>query len=162
MALTADIILGWRKPRQVLRRHLMRGKSEAFAFSLLVTFLLMAYVALWPGLSRLSVLHPEVPLIQRMFAAALAVLASIPLWYLLAALSHLIGRRLGGGGSYYGARLALFTALLTVTPAMLLQGLVGGLIGPGRQLDILGIIVGAGFFWIWLSMLAEAERGDAI
>ena len=36
---------------------------------------------------------------------------------------------------------ALFVALVVVTPAMLLQGLVAGVIGPGRQLDLIGFDV---------------------
>jgi hypothetical protein len=161
MALTQDIVRGWRHPRQVLRQHLRRGKSEPFAFSLLVTFLLLAFVSLWPSMSRLSVQHPEVPMVQRMLAAGLALLAMIPFFYLLAAISHWIARIRDGQGSHYGARMALFAALVTVSPAMLLQGLVAGMIGPGLQLDLVGILVIVGFLWIWLSMLIEAERGDA-
>lgn len=161
MAVTQDILRGWLHPRQVLRQHLARGKSEPFAFSLLVAFSILAFVALWPSMSRLSLLHPEVPMAQRLLAAFLALLALIPFWYLMAAISHWISRATGGQGSYYGARLALFAALLTVSPAMLLQGLVAGIIGPGVQLNLVGILVGVSFFWIWLSMLAEAGRGDA-
>lgn len=162
MALTQDIVRGWRYPARVLRQHLRRGKSEPFAFSLLVTFLLLAFVALWPSMSRLSVQHPEVPMVQRLVGAGLGLLALIPVLYLVAAISHWIARIRGGQGSHYGARMALFAALVTVSPAMLLQGLVAGMIGPGPQLTLVGIVVIVGFLWIWLSMLIEAERGDAL
>lgn len=160
MAVTTDILQSWRSPRVVLRRHLQRGISEPFAFSLLAAFLVLVFVSLWPFLSRQSTLQPEVPMLQRLVAAGLAVLASIPLWYGVAALSRLICKALGGQGSYYGARLSLFAALLAVTPAMLFQGLVAGMIGPGLQLDIVGWLVVLAFLWIWLSMLAEAERSS--
>lgn len=158
MAVTTDILQSWRSPRIVLRRHLQRGVSEPFAFSLLAAFLMLAFVSLWPFLSRQSALQPEVPMLQRLVAGGLAVLASIPLWYGVAAVSRLICKVFGGQGSFYGARLSLFAALLAVTPAMLFQGLVAGMIGPGLQLDIVGWLVVLAFFWIWLSMLAEAER----
>ena len=52
MSVTTDIVQSWTRPRAVIRRHLARGQSEPFAFSLLVTFLVLAFVSLWPVLSR--------------------------------------------------------------------------------------------------------------
>ena len=52
MAVTTDILATWRAPRAAVRRHLARGVSEPFAFSLLVVFLLIAFVAQW-----LSLIH---------------------------------------------------------------------------------------------------------
>ena len=100
-------------------------------------------------------------MVQRLVGAGLGLLALIPVLYLVAAISRWIARIRGGQGSHYGARMALFAALVTVSPAMLLQGLVAGLIGPGPQLTLVGILVIVGFLWIWMSMLIEAERGDA-
>lgn len=162
MPVTQDIVEAWLRPKAVMRRHLARGKSEPFAFSLLVTFLLLAFVSLWPWLSRQTVLQPSVPMVQRLVGSGLALLASIPLWYFFAALSRLVATALGGQGSFYTARLALFAALVGVTPGMLLQGLVAGMIGPGAQLNLVGVLVGFGFLWIWLSMLMLAERKDAV
>lgn len=162
MAVTNDIVQGWFNPKAVMQRHLQRGKSEPFAFSLLVAFLVLTFVSLWPFLSRLSLLQTDVPMVQRLVGAGLALLATIPFWYLLAWLSRLLAKALGGQGSFYTARLALFAALLTVTPGMLLQGLVAGIIGQGRQLTLVGVIVALAFVWIWLSMLIEAERNHAV
>jgi hypothetical protein len=162
MSITTDIVEGWVRPKQVIRRHLARGVSEPFAFSLLVAFLVMAFIALWPLLSRQSLMQPEVPMVQRLVAAGLALLASIPVWYGVAALSHWIARALGGQGDHYRARLALFAALVAVSPAMLLQGLVAGMIGQGAQLLLVQLLVAAGFSWIWISMIFVAERGDAV
>ncbi len=158
MSVTTDIVQGWTRPRAVIRRHLARGQSEPFAFSLLVTFLVLAFVSLWPVLSRQSLMQPEVPMLQRLVAAGLALLASIPLWYGVGLISHWIARALGGQGSQYSARLALFAALVAVTPGMLLRGLVAGMIGQGLQADLVGAIVGMAFLWIWISMLHESER----
>jgi hypothetical protein len=158
MAVTTDIVQSWRNPRAVMRRHLARGRSEPWLFSLLVAFLVIVFVAQWPGAARASFFQPEVPVIQRLFATGLALLATIPFWYLLAAVSRLLSGLFGGTGDYYGARLALFWALLAVSPGMLLQGMVAGFIGPSPGLSILGVLVLGVFLLFWISMLMEAER----
>jgi hypothetical protein len=158
MSVTRDIIESWRRPRVVVRRHLARGASEPWVFSFLAGFVVLSTVAQAPGLARAAFAQPEVPLVQRLVAVALAGMAMIPVWYLLAAISHLIARAFGGRAGFYGARLALFWALLAVVPAILLQGLVAGFIGPGPQLSVVSAAAGLGFLWLWLSMLHEAER----
>lgn len=157
MAVVSDIVQSWRSPRSVIARHLQRRPTEGFAFSLLVAFLLLAFVAQWPAMSRAAYLAPEAGLTQRMVAAGLALLASIPLWYGLAGLSHLVAHRFGGKGSYLGARLALFWALLSVAPLMLLQGLLRGFAGPGLLATAAGFVVLGGFLYLWLNMLIAAE-----
>lgn len=159
MALIADIVESWRAPARVLRRHLARPQSEAFVFTFLFTFLLIAFVAQTPHAARMAYLLPEVPMPQRLFAAGLGLLATIPLWYGLAALSRLIAAALGGKGTWYGARLALFWALVAVTPAMLLMGLSLGFLGQGAQTNALGALIGLVFLGLWGLMLREAERG---
>ena len=159
MALIPDIIDSWHAPAKGLRRHLARPRSEPFAFTFLVTFLLISFVAQWPSASRTAYLHPDQPMVQTLEATGLALLASIPLWYGLAALSRLIAQGLGGKGTWYGARLALFWALVTVSPAMLLQGLTAGFLGQGPQATALNIAIGLAFLTLWVFMLREAERG---
>jgi Yip1 domain len=158
MAVTTDIVASWRRPRAAIRRHLGRGVSEPFAFAILLVFLIVAFVAQWPLAAREAYLADEPSAAPRLLALALAVLATIPLWYGLAALSRLIARAVGGRGTWYSARLALFWALATVSPLMLLQGLVAGMIGPGPGLWLVTVVVGAGFLWLWLTMLHEVER----
>ncbi|MFN3846984.1 MAG: YIP1 family protein [Paracoccaceae bacterium] len=158
MSITTDIVESWRRPRVVVRRHLARGTSEAFAFSLLVTFLMLAFVAQWPGASRVAFETGNTPVSPRLLAIALALLATIPLWYAVAALSRLIARMFGGRGSWYGARIALFWSLVAVTPLMLLQGLVAGLIGPSPGLTAVGVAAGAAFVVFWALALIEVER----
>jgi hypothetical protein len=158
MSVTRDIVSSWHSPRLVIRRHLSRPVSEPFAFTLLVTFLILAFIALWPGMARLSTLDPSVPLTARLIPAGLALLATIPLWYAIGIISHLIAHAFGGQGTYYRARLALFMALLAATPLVLLQGLTQGMIGPGPQANLVGAIAGAGFLALWIIMLIEAER----
>ncbi len=158
MAVTSDIVESWRHPRRVVARHLARERSEAFVFTFLFVFLLLTFVSLWPGQAREAFAAQGQPLSPRLLAVGLALLATIPLWYGLAALSHLVAKALGGQGNYYRARLALFWALVVVSPLLLLQGMVAGLIGPGPQLILVQIVVSIGFIGIWLVMLMEAER----
>jgi hypothetical protein len=158
MSVTRDIVSSWHSPRVVIRRHLARPVSEPFAFTLLVTFLILAFIALWPGMARLSTLDPTVPVTARLIPAGLALLATIPAWYLVSIISHLIARAFGGKGTYYRARLALFMALCAATPLVLLHGLTQGMIGPGSQANLVGIVAAIAFLTIWVVMLIEAER----
>jgi hypothetical protein len=158
MAVTSDIVDSWRSPRATFRRHLARGVSEPFAFTLLLVFLVLAFIGQWPQASRDAFLAEEPTAAPRLLARGLAVLATIPLWYGLAAASRLVARLMGGQGTGYRARLALFWALATVGPLMLLQGLVAGMIGPGSALWAVNIAVGLAFLWLWILMLIEAER----
>jgi Yip1 domain len=158
MAVTTDILATWKSPRSAVRRHLARGVSEPFAFTLLLVFLILTFVSQWPQASREAFLAQDPSVAPRLLARALAVLATIPFWYGIAALSRIIARMLGGQGSWYGARIALFWALATVSPLMLLQGLVAGMIGPGPALWSVNIVVGLALLWLWLTMLIEAER----
>jgi nitrogen fixation/metabolism regulation signal transduction histidine kinase len=135
-----------------------RGRSEPFAFSLLVAFLVLAFVAQWPAASRAAFADGNTPVAPRLLAIGLALLATIPLWYGLAAVGRLVARALGGRGSWYGARIALFWSLVAVTPLMLLQGLVAGMIGPGPALTAVGVIAGLVFVIFWAQALIEVER----
>jgi Yip1 domain len=159
MTVSTDLVATWRRPRAVLRQHLARGKSEAFAFTLLFVFLILAFVGQWPAAAREAFLADEPSAAPRILARAFAVLATIPLWYGLAALSRLVAKAMGGQGTWYGARIALFWALATVGPLMLLQGLVSGMIGPGSALSAVTLVVGIAFVWLWVILLHEAEKG---
>ena len=153
MAVTTDIVESWLRPRVVVRRLLARGRSEAFVLSFLLIFLLLAFIATAP--ERLQ--DRSTPLTPRLFALALGTLATIPFWYLLAALGHLLARLLGGNGSYFGARLALFWALVVISPAMLVQRMVQVIVGGGVATG-LGVLVALGFVMFWTVMLREVER----
>jgi hypothetical protein len=157
MAVTTDIVATYRGPRAVIRSHLARGISEPFAFTLLLVFLVLAFVGQWPQAAREAYLAQEAFVAPRLLPRALAVLATIPLWYGLAALSRLVARAVGGQGSWYSARLALFWALAAISPFMLLQGLVAGMIGNGPALWLVSSGVGIGFLCLWLIMLHEVE-----
>ena len=157
MALTADIFESWRRPRVVIRRLVLRGRSEPFVFTFLFVFLLLSLVALAPYLAREAALHPDVPLFQRLFAAALGMLGLIPVFYLLAALGHLVAKLMGGHGGYFDGRLALFWALTCTTPAMLIYGLMRAFSTNALVLSVAGIAIFVMFITLYAVMLREVE-----
>ena len=59
MSVTTDLVATWRRPRAILRQHLARGRSEPFALSFLLIFLLLAFVGQWPVASREAFLAGE-------------------------------------------------------------------------------------------------------
>jgi hypothetical protein len=159
MGITAEILRSLIAPRQAIRRQLP-SITEGRALTYLLAACLLLIVAQAPLQSRLAHFQPEAPFEARMLATALGILAVVPAFcYALAALSHLAGRIFGGRGSWLGARLALFWTMLAMAPLFLLNGLVAGMIGPGPQANVVGVILITAFFAHWVLALAEAERG---
>jgi hypothetical protein len=159
MTVSTDLLATWARPRTILRQHLARGRSEPFALSFLLIFLVLAFVGQWPAAARLAHQAGEASPWPRILPAAYGLLAAIPFLYGLAALGHLAARAIGGQGTWYGARIALFWALATVGPFLLLQGLVAGMIGPGPALTTVTVLIGLAFVVLWAILLHEAERG---
>ena len=119
---------------------------------------LLIFVGQWPRLAREAYLTPELTLDLLITSALLGWLFLAPLvLYGLAALSHAVARILGGKGSWFSARLAMFWALLAASPLWLLHGLVAGFVGPGPALSSVEILMVIGFLFIWLNGLIEAE-----
>ncbi len=148
----------YRAPRAVMRRHLARGLREDYALYILLIACGIVFVSRWPELSRAAHLDPSIPLSARLWAAGLGWIFFAPMFfYALAWLSYLIARIMGGQGTAYGARLALFWSLLVVSPIWLLHGLVAGFIGDGPQLVAVGVLLFGAFGWVWISSLIEAQ-----
>jgi hypothetical protein len=167
MPVTQDIMRTWRGPRRVMRDLLDQGRREDRAIAYLMISCFLIFVAQWPRLSRQAAgfeLAPgaEVPALDRLMAYEfLAWLMIWPLFlYILAALTHLVAKILGGKGDYYGARLALFWSMLATVPVLLLHGLMAGFVGPGPQTNLIGAIWVAAFTIIWVQSLREAESGS--
>lgn len=158
MAVSRELFASWRRPRATLRRQLAGGQREDRVLVYLMAACLVIFLSTLPGLAREAYLDPAVPLEARIGGALVAWMFLAPLmFYGLAALSHLLARALGGRGSGFGARLALFWTLLAVSPLWLLQGLVAGFIGPGPALTLVSSVLAVAFLAIWLLSLAEAE-----
>ncbi len=159
MGVTADILATYRAPRRVVRRQLDQGQREERALVYLMLACGLIFIAQWPRLAREAALTPGVPFDALVGAALLGWLFVMPLvFYTLAGLSHLVARAFGGQGSWFGARLALFWALLCTAPVWLVQGLVAGVAGAGPLLALAGVAVVAAFCILWAAALREAER----
>ena len=156
MPVTRDIVATYRGPRRVVGRLLAMGVREDRALALLMGGCALVFVAQWPRLAREAHLAGEA-LNARLAGALLGWMVIAPLmFYLLAFLSQLVARMIGGRATGYGARIALFWAFLAASPLLLLHGLVAGFIGPGAGLNVVGAIWCGVFLWFWLSGLREA------
>jgi hypothetical protein len=159
MALTQDITATYRGPRRVVARLLSMGPREDRALAFVMGACAIMFVAQWPGLAREAHLTGQ-ELNMLLGGALLGTVFILPLMlYALSGSSHLVLRALGRKGGSYGARLALFWALLATSPLALLYGLVGGFIGAGAQQQLVGLIWFVVFIWFWISGLREAYWG---
>lgn len=153
------IVASWWAPGRVVAS--LRGLPDRALIAILMAAMLVFLIAQAPEHARAAHLDPTVPLEARMGGAILGVLFLMPLLaYGLAALvsglSRLTPRPVGPRES----RLALFWALLAVSPAMLLAGMTAGLVGPGAALSLTRMVAGIGFLVIWgagLSVLTRTE-----
>ena len=153
------IVESWWAPGRVVAS--MRGLPERALIVVLMAAMLIFWVAQAPGHARAAELDPSIPLQARMGGALLAVMFMMPLLAyglaaLVAALSRLTSRPVSGQGS----RLALFWALLAVSPAVLLDGLAKGLLGPGSASLVTGWLAGIGFLLIWGAGLGAVTRTE--
>ena len=130
---------------------------EDRALAILMGACLVIFIAQWPRLSREAFVTDGLELNALLAGALFGWLFVAPLFlYGLALASHLVAKALGGQGTSFGARMALFWALLAAAPLWLLTGLTAGFIGPGTALNALGIIAFTAFVFFWLAGLAEA------
>ncbi|MES0824355.1 YIP1 family protein [Ruegeria sp. SCP11] len=160
MPLTSDIVATYRGPGRVVRRLLDLGEREDRALIFVMGFCVVAFIAQLPSLARRA--HLEgLELNMLMGGALLGTVIILPLFfYALAFVSYGAARLVGGRGTSYGARLALFWALLASTPLLLLNGLVAGFIGPGPALTLVGAVWLGVFIWFWLAGLKQAQRSS--
>lgn len=161
MAITRDITATYKGPGRVIARLLSYGQCEDRAIAYLMAGCVVVFIAQMPRLAREAHIAGD-DLNMLLGASLMAWIFIAPLaLYIIAALSHIIAKLFRGKGTFYGARLALFWALLAASPLMLLWGLVAGFIGPGLELQITGFLWFAIFGWFWLGGLLAAERRAA-
>lgn len=145
----------------MMARLLSMGRREDRALAFLLVGCILLFTAQAPWQARQALHDPGVPLSARLYWSGLFFMFVLPvLAYAIAAASHIAARLIGGQGSWYGARLALFWAMLAISPLSLLAGLMQGL-APGPGADTLGVVVTAAFLWLWLGGLGRAETGGA-
>jgi len=157
MGIAGDIVRSWRFPRRVMRKHLADGPREDRALVFLMSACLLIFLSQWPALMRATSAEGFEarivgPLFGWLFVAPLFL-------YLLAALSHIVAKAVGGHGSWFAARLALFWSLLAAAPLWLLSALASDQIGATILTNVAaGLALGA-FVVIWMFSLIEAESG---
>lgn len=158
MSVLRDIRHTYRGPRTVMRRLLSAGKREDRALAIVMGGCALMFIFDWPRLAREA--HLEGGDLQMMIGGSLmAWIFFMPLaLYVIGWLSHLVARLFKGQGDGYGARLALFWALLAAAPLALLNGLTQGFVGPGIEATAVGFLWFVCFLWFWISGLIEAER----
>jgi len=162
MAVAADIIESYRRPANVMRRHLAAGPREDRALVFLMLACLLSFFAQWPRLMLKASIDDTIPFEAHLTGALFGWLFVAPLFfYGLAALSRMVARLAGGQGTWSRSRLALFWTLLVVSPLSLVRGLVTGLAGPGALDLTVGVIELGIFAVLWFANLREAERAPA-
>lgn len=151
------ILESWWAPRRVVGS--LAAMPEAGKLAVLMVAMLVFLVAQGPAHARMAQLDPAIPLQARITGALLAVMFLMPLLaYMLAGLTAVLSRLTPWRVGAEESRLALFWALLAVSPAMLLSGLVAGLVGPGSALTLVQTVSGIGFLAIWGAGLQVLSR----
>ena len=144
-----------------MRRLLDMGAREDRVLAFLMGFCVIAFIAQLPRLAREAHIQGQ-DLSMMMAGALMGSVFILPLiLYALAAITHLVRKTLGRGGSGYSSRLALFWSLLASTPILLLYGLVGGFIGPSAALQLIGLVWVGVFLWFWIASLRVSGEGAA-
>lgn len=141
-----------------MRRILARGVREDRALMILMVACLLGFVAQMPRLARIAY-EEGVELNALLGGALLGWIFIAPLaLYLVAGLVWLVTRLFRSRLSGYGARIALFWALLAATPLMLLRGLTAGFIGEGIEMDLVTTLWLIVLVWFWVSGLRAAGQ----
>lgn len=161
MALTSDIVATYKGPGRVVARFLAQGRNEVRALLFLLIAGMIMFIAGMPYQARVAQLDPDIPLQARMYWSGFFFILILPILIYLFALIILglarIARRQVTG---YEIRFTLIWALLASSPVMLLLGLIAGFIGPGLQLQVVGILWLAVFGWFWAAGLLSADKVD--
>ncbi len=162
MALSTQILRSYRAPRSVLRALLAQDRHEGRALFYLMLACALIFLAQWPRLQRLAQGDGAVPFEGLMAGALFGWLFVAPiLFYGLGALMALVLRLVRPSLSAFGVRLALFWALLAVSPLVLVQSALVSLAGPGVLALVSGLAVLAAFVAILLAGLRAALEAGA-
>lgn len=149
------LLLTWRAPSRVMRAQ--ARLSDPALLAVLLAAMALFLIAQLPMHNRAALLDPSVPVEARIGGAMFALLGIAPLlaYGLAALLAGLSRGRLSG----HASRVALFWSLMAITPAVLLCGLVEGLLGASPALHILRAATFAAFSWFWVKGLLCLRGG---
>ncbi|HQY44020.1 MAG TPA: YIP1 family protein [Paracoccaceae bacterium] len=151
MSVVGEVLATWRDPAGPVGRLLSAGPREDRSLVIVIAASVLMFVARTPELARKAALSPEVPLEASLGINLFVMMFILPLLaYGLAFVSHLALRAFGRDGAPFGARVALFWAMLAIVPGMLVQGLTAGLVGPDSGMaKLIGLVVFVVFLWFW-------------
>ena len=158
MSFSRNIVATYRGPGAVMRRLLELGQREDRALAYVMAACALFFVAQLPRLAREAHLTGQ-DLDMLMGGSLMAWIFIAPLlFYAIAFAARMVASLLRGNGSAYGARLALFWALLASSPLVLLHGLTAGFVGPGIEMQIVGLVWVCVFLWFWIGGMLAVER----
>lgn len=141
-----------------MRDLLAQGQREDRAIAYLMAGCLLVFIAQWPRLSRTAHLG-DVPLDRQIAYELFAWLFVWPLiFYAVAGLSYLVLRAAFGGGTPFGARLALFWSFLAAAPMALFYGLLNGFSGANPATQFVGLVWLLAFGVFWVQSLREMRK----
>ena len=153
---TLNILHSYLRPHQVLAQLLQDGKREDRALAILFTACSALFLMQIPLLAHDTVSGDMARALSYAFFVCMMILPLI--LYALAALVHLLARLLGGKGTWYSARLAVFWSILAISPLALLWGVVKGFYGDTLASSLLAWGGGVAFLWIFAGALWQAQR----
>ena len=155
MSVSTNILRSYRAPRTVVRSLRSGHRREARILVYLMLACALFFVAQWPQLARQAQFDDTVPFEARMAGVLFGTVFLAPLmFYAIGGVLTLICRFFNAATDGFDVRLALFWALLVVSPLVLLQGLVSGIIGAGPQVALTGVIV----FVVFAAVLGAGLR----
>jgi hypothetical protein len=158
MALTQDIFATYKGPGRVVDRFLAQGRNEVRVLLFVLIAGMLMFIASAPYQAREAQLDPDIPLVARIYWSAFLYVLILPiLLYFFAALVWGLARVARRQISGYEIRFTLVWALLASAPLMFLMGLTAGFVGPGLQLQVVGIGWLAVFGWFWTAGLLRAD-----
>lgn len=139
-------------------RRFAMATGEGQALSYLVSACLLFFLAQTPAMVRQHImLAEELPLAGIAAGRLLGMAVFAPIaFYAVAALTVLLLRCISIRISWLSARISLFWSLLAVSPAMLVLGILRGLIDTQSILLPLSIGVAVTFLIFWVVGLLEA------
>lgn len=153
MSVIRDILSAHRTPAKVMSRHLRSGAGEERALIFVMGACIMFFVSTMPTIAREAHLTGT-DLGPALGGSIMAWLFLAPLiMYVLAMVLKVVMMAFGCKAGWFSVRLAFFWSLLAGTPLVLLNGLTGGLVGPGVQQNIVGVAWLAAFAWILFGSL---------
>jgi hypothetical protein len=159
MSMSGAIARSWREPRRVLRGLLAQDRREGRLLMYLTLALGLLFLAQWPRLAREATV--DVGLEALLAGALFGIMFMGPLiFYGLAAVLTLALRPFAAADGF-AVRLALFWALLAMSPWVLAQAALAALAGPGLVSSGSGLVVLAGFLVILIAGLRVALEAAA-